>query len=58
MKILIRTGNTSPEVVDAVDAVVSGLAKDRQDGIRETDKIVVGGLSIDGEVERLGCCKG
>jgi hypothetical protein len=29
MKISIRTGNKSPEVVDAVDAVVDGLEKDR-----------------------------
>jgi hypothetical protein len=48
----------SPEVMDAVDTVVGGLEKDRQDGIGETDKIVVGGLSINGEEERLGCCKG
>ncbi len=57
-KIPICTGNKSPEVVDADDAVVSGLEKDRQDGIGETDEIIVGGLSLDGEEERLGCCKG
>ncbi len=54
VKIAIRAGNESPQVVDTVDAVVSGLEKDRQDGIVETDKIVVGGLSIDGEEEHLG----
>jgi hypothetical protein len=48
----------SPEVVDAADAVIGGLEKDRQDGVGETDKILVGGLSIDGEEERLGCCEG
>jgi hypothetical protein len=58
MKIPIRTGNKSPEVVDIVDVVVGGLEKDRRDGVGETDEIVVGGLSIDGEEERLGCCKG
>jgi hypothetical protein len=58
MQIPIRTGNKSPEVVDAADMVVYGLKKDRQYGIGETDEIVVGGLSIDGKEERLGCCKG
>jgi hypothetical protein len=32
---------TSPQVVDAVDAVVGRLEKDRQDGVEEADKIVV-----------------
>ncbi len=58
MKIAVCTGNKSPEVVDAIDTVVGGLEKDRQDGIGETDEIVVGGLSIDGEEEHLGCCEG
>jgi hypothetical protein len=58
VKIPIHTGNKSPEVVDAIDAVIGGLEKDKQNGIGETDKIIVGGLSIDGEEERLGCCEG
>ncbi len=41
-------GNKAPQVVDTVDAVVGGLEKDRQDGVGETNKILVGGLSIDG----------
>ena len=57
MKIAVCTGNKSPEVVDAVDVAVGGLEKDRQDGIREMDKIIVRGLSIDGEEEHLGCYK-
>ncbi len=44
--------------MDAVDAVIGGLKKGRGDGVGEMDTIVVGGLSIDGEEERLGCCKG
>ncbi len=58
VKMPIRAGKKTPEVVDAVDAVVGGLEKDRQDGFGRTDKIIVGGLSIDGEEEHLGCCKG
>ncbi len=58
VEIAIRAGNKAPQVVDAIDAVVGPLEKDRQDGVREMDKIVVGGLSIDGEEERLGCCEG
>ncbi len=58
VKIPIRTGNNSPEVVDAIDMVVGGLEKDRQDGIGETEEIIVGGLSIDGKGECLGCCEG
>ena len=58
VKIPVHAGNESPEVVDTIDAVVGGLEKDRQDGVGEMDKIIVGGLSINGEEERLGCCKG
>ncbi len=58
MKIPIRAGNKSPEVVDAIGAVVGGLEKDRLYGIGETDKIIIRGLFIDGEEELLGCCKG
>ena len=57
MKIAICAGNESPEIVDAIDAVVSGLENDRPDGIGETDKIVIGGLSIDREEECMGCYK-
>ncbi len=58
MKIPVHAGNESPEVVNAADVVVGGLENDRQDGVGETDKIVVRGLSINGEEEHLGCCKG
>jgi hypothetical protein len=58
VEVPVCAGNKSPEVVDAVDTVVGGLEKDRQNGIGETDKIVVGGLYINGEEECLGCCKG
>ncbi len=58
IKKAISTGNKSPQVVDAVDAVIGGLEKNRRDGIGETDKIVVEGLSIDVEEECLGCCEG
>jgi hypothetical protein len=33
VEIAIRTGNKAPQVVDAVDAVVGHLEKDRQDGV-------------------------
>jgi hypothetical protein len=58
MEVPVLVGNESPEVVDAVDVVVGGLEKNRQDGIGETDKNIVRGLSIDWEEESLGCCKG
>ncbi len=58
VKIPIRTGNNSPEVVDTIDVVIGGLEKDRQDGVGEMDEIIIGGLSINGEEECLGCCKG
>ncbi len=57
VEVPVCIGNESPEVVYAVDVVVGGLEKDRQDGVREMDKIVIRGLSIDGEEEHLGCCK-
>ena len=58
VEIAICAGNEASQVVNAIDMVVGGLEKDRQDGIGETDKIVVGGLSINGEEEHLGCCEG
>ncbi len=33
VEIAIRTGNKAPQVVDAIDAIVCGLEKDRQYGI-------------------------
>ncbi len=58
VEIPVRIGNKSPEIVDTVDVVLGGLEKDRQDGIGETDEIIIGGLSIDGEEEHLGCYEG
>ncbi len=58
LEVPVNIGKESPEIVDAIDKVAGGLEKDRGDGIGETDKIVVRGLSINGEEERLGCCKG
>jgi hypothetical protein len=58
VKIANRSGNKALQVVDTVHTVVGGLEKDRQDGVGETDKIGVRGLSINGEEERLGCCEG
>jgi hypothetical protein len=58
MKVPVSAGNESPEVVDGLDVVVGGLEKDWQDGVGETDKIIVVGLSIDGEEECMSCCEG
>jgi hypothetical protein len=33
VKIAIRAGNEAPQVVDAVDMVIGGLEKNRQDGV-------------------------
>ncbi len=41
VKTPICAGNKSSEVVDTADAVVGGLEKDKQDGVGETDEIVV-----------------
>ncbi len=58
VEIATCAGNETPQVVDAVDTVVGGLEKNWQDGAGEMDKIVIGGLSINGEEERLGCWEG
>jgi hypothetical protein len=58
VEVPVHVGSKSPEVVDAIDVVVCGFQKDWGDGIRATEEIYVGGLSINGEEERLGCCKG
>ncbi len=57
-EVSVCVGNKSPEVVDTIDMVIDGLEKDWRDGVGETDNIIIGGLSIDGEEKRLGCCKG
>jgi hypothetical protein len=53
----VCVGNKSPEVMDTTNVVVGDFEKDRGDGVGETNNIIVGGLSIDGEEERLSCCK-
>jgi hypothetical protein len=58
MEVPVCIGNESLEVVDTVDMVVGKLEKDGHIGIGEADKIIFGGLSIDGEEECLGCCEG
>jgi hypothetical protein len=58
VEIVICAGNKAPKVVDTVDVAVGGLEKDWQDGDCEMEEIVVRGLSINGEEERLGCCEG
>jgi hypothetical protein len=58
MEIATHAGNKAPQVVDAVDMVVGCLEKDWRDGVGETYKIIVEGLSIDGEEECLGCYQG
>jgi hypothetical protein len=54
----ICIGSESPEVVGAIDMIIGGFKKDQGDGNGETDKIVVCGLSIDGEEEGLDCYEG
>jgi hypothetical protein len=58
VEVPVCVGNESPEAVDTVDAIVGGLDNDKGDDVGETDEIIIEGLSIDGEKERLGCCKG
>ncbi len=58
IEVPVHVGNKTPQVVYAIDAVVGELEKDKRDGIGEMEEIVVRGLSIDGEEERLSCCKG
>jgi hypothetical protein len=58
VEVPVCIGNKSPEVVDAIDMVIGCFEKDRGDGVGETNKIVIDGLTIDGEEERLGYGKG
>jgi hypothetical protein len=58
VEVPVHVGNKSPEVVYAIDMVIGRLEKDWGDGIGETYEILGRGLSIDGEEECLGCCKG
>jgi hypothetical protein len=48
MEVPVCIGDKSLEVVNSIDAVIDRLEKDGRDGIGEADKIVIGGLSIDG----------
>ncbi len=47
MEVLVCIGNESPEILDAIGAVVCDLEEDGR--IVDADKIVVGGLSNNGE---------
>jgi hypothetical protein len=58
MEVPVHISKKSPEVVNTVDVVVGRLEKDGRYDVREADKIINGGLSIDGEEECLGCCEG
>jgi hypothetical protein len=58
VEVPVHVDTWSPEVTDTIDAFIGGLKKNQGDGVGETDKIAVNGLFIDGEEERLGCCKG
>ncbi len=58
VEVPVCIGNMAPEVVDSIHTVIGGFKKDQGDGIGETDKIVIKGLSIDGKEERLGCSEG
>jgi hypothetical protein len=53
MEVAVPVGNMPPEVVDTVDTVVGRL-----EIMGAMTLLLLGGLSIDGEEEHLGCCEG
>ncbi len=49
VEVLIRVGDEPPEVLDAMSAVVGDHLQDGRKRVVDADKIVVVGLSCDGE---------
>ena len=62
VEVSIRVGDEPPEVLGALGAVVGDLLQDGRKHVVDADKIVVVGLSCDGEEGRCGGgegqCKG
>ena len=54
----VGVDNEPPEVLDAVGAILRDLEEDGRKGVVDANKIVVGGLSCDGEEGRCGSSKG
>ena len=53
LEVPIHTSVKSPEVVDTIDTTVQCLEEYGQDGIGETDEIIISGLSNNGEEKSL-----
>ena len=49
MEVLVCIGNESPEILDAIGAVVCDLEEDGRKGIVDADMFVGSGLSNNGE---------
>ena len=58
VEVPIGVGNDPPEVLDAVGAVVGDLLQDGRKRVVDANKVVVVGLSCDGEEGRCGGGKG
>ena len=58
MEVPVRIGNKPPETLFTIDAVVRDREEDGREGIVDVDKIVVDGLSNDGEEGCFGVSEG
>ena len=55
MEVPVRIGDEPPKILDAVAAIVCDREEDGCESVVDADKIIVGGLSNNGEE---GCCGG
>ncbi len=58
VEVPVGVGDEPPEVLNTVGAMVHDLEEDGREGIIDANKIVVGGLSCDGEEGRCGSSEG
>ena len=58
VEVPVGVGDEPSEVLDAIGAIVRDLDEDGREGVVDANKIVIGGLSCDGEESRCGGSEG
>jgi hypothetical protein len=58
VEVPVGVGNEPPEVLDAVGAIVRDLEEDGREGVVDANKVVVSGLSCNGEEGQCGGSEG
>ena len=58
VEVPVGVGDEPSEVLDVIGAIIRDLDEDGCEGVVDANKIVIGGLSCDGEESRCGGSKG